>query len=100
MKKISIKTQKKLLFIPLVNTFILFIWLFINSRYVSGNWRTRTFVYMFFGMICSSPFIMVCLTLSDKFIEYRDIFEMVACYLSVIIISVFTLSCEKKFGID
>lgn len=95
---ISIKKQKKILFIPFVNFAILFITVFINSKYMIKNWRLQVFKYMAIGMIFSFPLLL----LKDVVNRYTDsiMVDFAIYYVLSVIVYSFLLYCQQKYGIS
>jgi len=61
MKTVSLRTQKILMFIPLVNFSVLFIWLFLNSRQFPRKERIKANLCAVFG----SAFTLVILAVAE-----------------------------------
>lgn len=94
---ISIAKQKKLLFIPFINIAILFIMVFVNSRYMKEKWQFCEMKYMIYGTICFIPIFLLNDLLSSY--GYGMIIDLLAFYIFIVIHSCFSLLCQKKFGI-
>lgn len=62
---ISIKIQKILAFIPLINCSILFISFFINSKFMREGWLFVLIKHIFLGFVSSLPFIFLLWYLED-----------------------------------
>ena len=98
MKQISIKNQKRILFIPYINVAILFIWVFINSRYIDG-WVKYTFRYFLLGILLVMPITFLWAYLLTNYPIYKVIINHLYYYVfSVIFMSAYILS-QKKCGI-
>lgn len=99
MKPVSLKLQKILACIPFINISVIFIWLFINSRYAEVPWKARTFFSITIGVLCSLPVIVAQALLANVLPDYSDTFLLIAYCIFSIVISWCIIFCQKRCGL-
>ena len=103
MKTVSLKTQKKLLFIPLVSTAIMVIWFFINLRNLyPESYHKEMFKSLFF--MCLSYIVIIPLSVLAEAIQQSHPFiysmsNLIIYYIWSTISMGLLLYYQKKKGV-
>lgn len=97
-KLISLRVQKIITFIPLVNCFMLFIWLYNYSKIPSN---LKLFFKAFFvAFVYALPFIILNILLSKLFTQ-SEIIEVlrtiIGVYFTPLFMDVGLIKCQEKY---
>lgn len=97
-KLISLRVQKIITFIPLVNCFMLFIWLYNYSKIPSN---LKLFFKAFFvAFVYALPFIILNILLSKLFTQ-SEIIEVlrtiIGVYFTPLFMGVGLIKCQEKY---
>lgn len=98
---ISLRVQKKLLFIPFLNCAILFIWWFFNIRKIDNSKKFGlTAVYMLAGVAISaivyvaSYYIHACVPLK------QPLWDSIIFYILSLIVMSMIIRCQRRLGVE
>lgn len=92
---ISIKSQKKLMFIPIINVSIMFIMIFINSKFMKKGWKLKAIISLYISMLITIPLLFIKDWLATV-INQKTVVDLLLYYIFSLIIVIPLIILQNK----